>query len=389
VTVGNNDVPCAYGSPGCGSNGEEGFSAGPGYNSANGFGSVDVTKLIQQWSSGAPTGPVVVASLDQNPVYQGNSESCGNSSAWNFQITLTEEAGFATSVTSFSINGADYTPQIKSIFGTSEIGARQSISGCMSIASVNAPTYEAFTLSGTPNWSTALNISFQGPQTQLNVGGAANAASYVQSYAPGMIMAVFGTGFGTLSQAAATLPLPSYMAGFGATICPVSCQTASVGYPVYLYYVGPNQVNLQVPYEFTGAADLYLGNPYQNTDFFFTISSAAPGIFMLEDGSQNVNPAQTLSVGQTGTVYVTGVGRVTPQPPDGDAPSGRAPQPRQAVTVTVGGIAAQTTYDAIPDWSVGVLQINFTVPSGAPAGRQPVVVTIGTTPSPAAYITIQ
>jgi uncharacterized protein (TIGR03437 family) len=56
----------------------------------------------------------------------------------------------------------------------------------------------------------------------------------------------------------------------------------------------------------------------------------------------------------------------------------------------VGGITATNVpYVAIPDWSVGVLQINFSVPSGVPTGRQPVVVTIGTTASPAAYITIQ
>jgi len=54
----------------------------------------------------------------------------------------------------------------------------------------------------------------------------------------------------------------------------------------------------------------------------------------------------------------------------------------------VGGVTAQTSYVAIPDWSVGVVQINFTVPSGVPAGRQPVVVTIGTTSTPPAYFTV-
>jgi uncharacterized protein (TIGR03437 family) len=390
--TGNNVVACAYGSPGC-SNGQEGYTAtGSGYSSVVGFGSVDVTKLIQQWSTAAPKGPIVVASLDQNPVYQGNPESCGSASTWNFQITLSEEAGFAASVTSFSINGTDYSSQISSIFGTSAIGARQSISGCMALASVNAPIYEAFTLSGPPNWSTAINISFQGPQAQLTASGATNAASYQQVYAPGMIMAVFGAALGTLSQAATTLPLPEYMAGFEAIMCPVSCATSVEAYPIPLYYVGPNQVNLQIPYELTsGMVDLSLGNPYQNIDYYFTISPLAPGIFTLEDGSGTVNPSQTVSPGGTATVYLTGAGVVSPLPVDGSAPSGaQAPRPRQAVTVTVGGITATNVpYVAIPDWSVGVLQINFSVPSGVPTGRQPVVVTIGTTASPAAYITIQ
>jgi len=46
-------------------------------------------------------------------------------------------------------------------------------------------------------------------------------------------------------------------------------------YPAPLYYVGPNQVNLQIPYEVTGTVDLELGNPYQYYDYYFTVSSSA------------------------------------------------------------------------------------------------------------------
>jgi uncharacterized protein (TIGR03437 family) len=37
---------------------------------------------------------------------------------------------------------------------------------------------------------------------------------------------------------------------------------------------------------------------------------------------------------------------------------------------------------------VGVTQVNFTIPSNVPTGAQPVVVTQGTTSSPAGMITI-
>jgi len=67
--AGNNVEACAYGSPGC-NDGEEGYTiSGSGYSSVVGFGSVDVTNLIHNWKSAQPTGPIVVASLDQNPVY--------------------------------------------------------------------------------------------------------------------------------------------------------------------------------------------------------------------------------------------------------------------------------------------------------------------------------
>src|ERR1035438_4362160 len=129
----------------------------------------------------------------------GKSFSISAPNSGEARTDWTEEAGLATSVSRFSINGVDYSSQIGSIFGTSTIGARQSITGCMTLSSVSAPIYEAFNFSG-PGWSTAINMSFQGPQAQLAVGGATNAASYAQTYAPGMIMAVFGTGLGTLSQ---------------------------------------------------------------------------------------------------------------------------------------------------------------------------------------------
>jgi uncharacterized protein (TIGR03437 family) len=393
--TGNNIEPCASGSPSCVS-GQEGYTAsGSGYSSVVGFGSVDVTKLIQNWNSAVLTGPTVVASLDQNPVYQGNSVNCsGGASTWNFQVTLTEEAGFATSVNGFTINGVDYSSQIGSIFGTSTIGARQSISGCMVLSAVNAPTYEAFNFTG-PGWSTAINTSFQGPQAQLTVSGATNAASYAQVYAPGMIMAVFGTGLGTLAEAAATIPLPEMMGGFEAVMCPLNCNTATTAWPVPLYYVGPNQVNIQIPYEASGAVDLNLGNPYQDIDYFFTVSPIAPGIFTFLDGTNDTNPNRTAGPGQTTFLYITGEGQVTPSLADGTSPPAgtplaQLPRPTEAVTVTVGGIASpQITFVGIPTGLVGVTQVNFVVPSNVPAGRQPVVVTVGTVSTPAAYITIQ
>jgi uncharacterized protein (TIGR03437 family) len=57
--------------------------------------------------------------------------------------------------------------------------------------------------------------------------------------------------------------------------------------------------------------------------------------------------------------------------------------------MTIGGVAAHMDYVGIPSWSVGTLQINFTVPLSAPLGLQPVVVTVGTASSAAANFTVQ
>jgi len=101
-----------------------------------------------------------------------------------------------------------------------------------------------------------------------------------------------------------------------------------------------------------------------------------------------VNPNSSASPGQTSTVYVTGAGSVNPQLQDGLPPLDNTSAPTQAVSVSVGGLTAVTSYVGVPIWSAGVVQINFAVPSGVAAGKQPVIVTVGGVASPPAYINI-
>ena len=49
ITVGDNIVPCAMGTPDC-TTGTLGYSAGPGYDMATGLGSVDVANLVSSWN---------------------------------------------------------------------------------------------------------------------------------------------------------------------------------------------------------------------------------------------------------------------------------------------------------------------------------------------------
>jgi uncharacterized protein (TIGR03437 family) len=237
---------------------------------------------------------------------------------------------------------------------------------------------------GGATWTSQVALPFQGPQPVLAIGGISNAASGQPVYAPGMLLSVYGTGMGSTVQSAAAIPLPSYLAGFEASVNGVSAP---------LYYVSPNQVNIQIPYETQpGQATLVVGNPYVNKTFHFQVSSAGPGIFTLPDGSVNPSPSGTR--GQTVTLFVTGAGAVTPRLSTGDTPSSRTPlnnlpKPTQAVTVTVGGVPAGLAFIGIPSGLVGVTQINFTIPQNAPTGPQPVVVTVGTAASNTATITVQ
>jgi uncharacterized protein (TIGR03437 family) len=319
----------------------------------------------------------VVPSVDQNPVFQ-------TSGGWRFQLTLTEEAGVGTTLTDFTIDGVSHATEIASLFGSAAIGPRASISAQYSFATLAVPRTVVFGFSGIDaggaQWSRTLSVPFSGPQTHLKISGISNSATGQQVFAPGEIISVYGTALGTAVQTAGVTPLPQYLQGFEATVN---------GVPAPLYYVSPNQVNLQIPYETSpGRATLSVGNPYENVDYNFTVSAAAPGIFTFADGS--VNPSRAASVGQTATLFLTGQGQVTPTVSTGNTPAnGRIPAPRQTVTVTVGGVPATVTFVGIPSWSVGVTQINFTIPAGLAPGAQPVVVAVGTASSPAATVTVQ
>ncbi len=168
----------------------------------------------------------------------------------------------------------------------------------------------------------------------MTVGGFSNAASGQQAYAPGMILSVYGSGLGDFAQAVGATPLPSMLAGFEAWVVNVNSANL-ISAP--LYYVSPNQVNLQIPYGIDpGAAWLALGGPWGRTGFIsLTVSAAAPGIFMFADGS--VNPSSTAHAGDTVVMFVTGDGATSPPVLTGWTPSGRRDAAAAADGIDYGG----------------------------------------------------
>ncbi len=384
ITTGNNIVPCAAGSPNC-VNRQMGFSAGPGYDQATGLGSVDANVFVHTWSSSTPKGSAVVPSIDQIPVFQQAPDASGNQ--WTFTLTLDEEAGVATTLTSMTIDGHFFDPQAS--FGTTAIPAGGAIvSNVLGLAQVAVPKTVLFTFTGRDvggaTWSQDFSIPFQRLMVKQTVAGSGNAASGSQSYAPGMLVSVYGTNFGAFAQAAGAIPLPFIMAGFEAYVD---------GVPAPLYYVSPGQVNIQIPYETQpgGQSMLVTGNPYDDATQTIAISASAPGIF--SSGGATV-PFPSAQRGQTTTIFITGEGMVNDpslqdgQTPDPSTPVSKLPKPILPASMTVGGQTANIAFIGIPSGLVGVTQVNFVVPANAPLGSQPVVVTIGTSSSPSVNITV-
>ncbi|HLG99596.1 MAG TPA: choice-of-anchor tandem repeat GloVer-containing protein [Bryobacteraceae bacterium] len=216
----------------------------------------------------------------------------------------------------------------------------------------------------------------------LNVAAVGNGASFTQAFAPGMLMSLFGTGLSTGSpQTVTAAPLPQ-----------VSSSGTSVtinGIPAALLYISSTQINLQIPYEVsTGTATLAVNAGGQSASTIFSIQSAAPGIFVDSQNGHMV-PNESASAGSTIEFFLTGVGQVMPSAASGNVPApGTTPVPDLPLTMTIGGVPVTPVYIGIPSWSVGVLQIDFAIPSTLGAGTYPVVVTIGNVSSNAALLTV-
>jgi uncharacterized protein (TIGR03437 family) len=214
--------------------------------------------------------------------------------------------------------------------------------------------------------------SVPGAPASIFISGLANAASFTQTYAPGMALSVFGSQLAPSVVGASGVPLPFSMAGVNAAVD---------GVPAPLYAVSPGQVNVQIPYETAanGTATLEIDNNGQATSLTFPVATAAPGIFTDQNGA--IIPDGIAIRGQITTLFLAGAGGMTPTIPTGAAPDegtpiSNLPQPVQETTVTVGDIPAPIDFIGVPAGLVGVTQINFQVPNGVGIGTQTVVVTV-------------
>ncbi len=93
------------------------------------------------------------------------------------------------------------------------------------------------------------------------------------------------------------------------------------------------------------------------------------------------------------TLFVTGAGAVTPLVATGTAPAAgtpvaNLPQPQGKLTVTVGGLPATVQFAGIPAGLVGVVQVNYEIPTPVPFGVNSVVVQVAGVSSAPANLTV-
>ena len=262
--------------------------------------------------------------------------------------------------------------------------------GPASNAQINGPSQIAADAAGNLYLADTGNNAIrllQPSASAISVQAMANSASnLVGSIAPGEIVVLYGAGLG-----------PSALAPFvlnGNDRLPLTLAGTTVyfnGVAAPLIYVWQTQVAAVVPYATTGSAEIVaqVGNQFVAA-VTVPVNPTAPGIFTLDysgkgqanalnqDGSLNGsgNPA---AAGSTISLYVTGEGQTNPAGQDGVFVTAPGPQPVAPVTVTIGGQAASVQAAAEDPLQVsGICRIDVQVPSGTPAGNAvPVTVSVG------------
>jgi len=237
----------------------------------------------------------------------------------------------------------------------------------------------------------------------ISSGGVVPVYSAVSTIQPGEWVSIYGENLAS----ATTFWKGDFPTSLGGTSVTID------GKPAYLWYVGPNQINLQVPDDAnTGTVPVVVTTAAGSATANVTLAAVAPafllydnkhvaGIILRQDGSgahgEGANSFDYL--GPTGDslgfatvaaksgdiveLYATGFGPTNPAVPSGQLFSGAA-QAVDAVSVTI------DNWNVTPMWAglsgAGLVQINLTIPGGLSTGDVPLVATVGGAPTPSVVV---
>jgi uncharacterized protein (TIGR03437 family) len=238
----------------------------------------------------------------------------------------------------------------------------------------------------------------------VNAGGVVNDGNYSsQGVAPGSIVGIFGTNLASKVAINDTIPLSTSLD----TVTSVTFNGVQAG----LYFVGPIQINAQLPFESlaanatsgtvdivvttsSGASAAQTVNVLPAVPGIFTVNQSGAGQAIATDNSTNLIAAPAFSItglatspislssGHALIVWCTGLGAVTPPIPDGansSNPDGSYTLRNTVLqpTVTIGGIEAQFVYSILSPQYVSEYQIGVVPAAGTPTGSAvPLQITI-------------
>jgi uncharacterized protein (TIGR03437 family) len=232
----------------------------------------------------------------------------------------------------------------------------------------------------------SLNIGVQAPSISptsavwINPVGITNAANFTpitNAYAPGELVDLFGT-FGVSTQVDTTIPIPAQLNGV---------QVMVNGIPAPVYLVSASQITVLIPYEvsvdFFLTFQVIVNGSKSNTVTVYEDNSA-PGIYTLSENGlgsgailhsnfTEVNDSSPAQPGETVSLFMNGLGTVTPSVADG-APGAANPLSYSdefnagLIAVFLGDASgnsaqADVLFAGLAPCCAGLYQVNFTLPS--------------------------
>lgn len=218
--------------------------------------------------------------------------------------------------------------------------------------------------------------ALSGSGVYLNPTGIVNAASsapFTARIAPGELLTLYGSGLASSLVVAPSIPFTTQLGNVQVTVN---------GTAAPIYYVSPTQISAIVPYSITSAlAQVQVNNngTLSNT-VTVPVGVTAPGIFTVPPGGlgygavlhQNgslVTTASPAQIGETVSVYLTGLGAVTPTIADGaPGPSNPLSYTAKTITADISGVTATVLFAGLAPGLAGLYQVNVTIPSGVTAG---------------------
>jgi uncharacterized protein (TIGR03437 family) len=233
--------------------------------------------------------------------------------------------------------------------------------------------YQDFLANRPTHWpSTSPTACAVANAPSLNAAAPASEVA-INTTAPGAILSLYGSLLAEQATAATGYPLPRTLSGTVVTLN---------GNPVPLFFAGPSQVNIQVPWETpTGTATLQIQRSGTGSNTLpIQVQRAFPSLFTFQFNNLELAAAINAVTGSVVTtsspiapngivaVYATGLGPLPTTPTTGTALN-TALALNATVQLKIGGTTAQVIYAGNAPGLAGVYQVNARVPANLTPGN--------------------
>ncbi len=253
-------------------------------------------------------------------------------------------------------------------------------------------------------WQFLQNVNYQ-PYIS---NGILNAATQqAGSLAPGSYATISGSDFSSVPLLPNTVCIPDTPClpiALGAVN--VSFDAGGISVPAPISYMSYNLINIQIPWEMAGQSSATVKVTYHGISgptVTLPLAPTSPAFFEFTDAtnSQLTGVAQDLNYqlitsrnaaarGKVIILYANGLGPVDNTPGTGaQSSSTKLSRTTTLPVVMIGGKQAAVAFSGLTPQTIGLYQINVTVPAGAPTGLQPMTLSIGGVTGKASQIPVQ